>query len=147
MQGLTVGQAGWLLALLLAWAGLLFGGFAFGRPNAERTRRMPAWTRMASSTALVLAGWSWVASSREGGAASFSLLVAAGMTLGFVGDLFLAGWLSGRRSMPGGMAAFGLGHTAYIVAFLRFGDQNGLNAPALRWPAWGAWLLIGVLGW
>src|SRR5262249_27927511 len=52
-------ERAWLLALFALWALLLFGGFAFGRANADRTRRMPIWTRMGSSLALVLAAWSW----------------------------------------------------------------------------------------
>lgn len=47
----------------------------------------------------------------------------------------------------GGIAAFGLGHVAYIVAFLTFGDQYNLDAPETRWGAWLVWLLIGVIGW
>ncbi len=51
-------QQFWLLTLLILWVLLLFGGFAFGKPNEERTRRMPAWTRIGSSLALVVAAWS-----------------------------------------------------------------------------------------
>lgn len=51
-------QQFWLSGLLVLWALLLFGGFAFGKPNEERTRRMPAWTRIGSSLALVVAAWS-----------------------------------------------------------------------------------------
>jgi len=136
----TRAQAAWMIILWLAWAGLLFGGFIFGRGDA---RRMPAWTRLASSLVLVIAGWSWYAFTR----AELALLVAAGMTLGFVGDLFLARWLRGPNPLLCGLSAFGLGHIFYVAAFLRFGRLVGLNRAALLWLAWGVWLLIGVIGW
>src|SRR5687768_11880196 len=47
----------WLTALLALWAALLFGGFALGKPDADHTRRMPRWTRIGSSLALVIAAW------------------------------------------------------------------------------------------
>jgi hypothetical protein len=140
-------QAAWLIALLLVWALLLVGGFALGRPNAERTRRMPAWTRIGSSLTLVVAAWSWYAVVRGGPAESFCLLVAVGMTLGWVGDLFMAGVLPLRQPVLGGIAAFGLGHVAYIAALLRLAAQAGLTAPGPLWGAWVAWLIVGGAGW
>src|SRR5262245_17581482 len=80
----------WLLALLALWAVLLCGGFAFGRPNAEGTRRMPPWTRIASSLTLVVAAWSWYAVAHDTAVGAYSLLVALGMSLGCLGDIFLA---------------------------------------------------------
>jgi hypothetical protein len=140
----------WLLGLLMLWAAFLFGGFVFGRPDATRIRRMPAWTRMASSLTLVVAGWGWYGLSRAGPAGGFALLVAAGMTLGFLGDLFMARLLPVPQPVLGGIGSFGLGHVAYISAILLF-QKTGVaslpSAPALRWAAWIAWLLVGLLGW
>ena len=104
---------------------------------------MPTWTRMASSAVLVVAGWSWF--MINGG--TFSLLLALGMTLGFVGDLWLAGVLPFGRSIIGGIVAFGIGHIFYISAILTFGNQQGLNEPGTRWGATAIWLLIGLVGW
>ncbi len=140
-------QSLWLTGLLLAWAALLFGGFVFGKADAERTRRMPVWTRLASSAVLVVAGWSWFWVTRDRAANSFALLIAAGMTLGFVGDLFMARLLPVPQYILGGIGAFGLGHIVYIVAFLRLGDQAGLAAAGPRWLGWIAWLLVGLIGW
>ncbi len=138
----------WLWALLALWAGLLFGGFAFGKPDAKRTRRMPTWTRLLSSAVLVLAGWSWFALARASSNARFVLLIASGISLGFLGDLFMADLLLPSEShVLKGMAAFGLGHVAYIAGLLRFGYQNGLAAPGPRWGAWLGWLLVGAAGW
>lgn len=151
---MTVGAANsgprlWFLVLFAAWAVLLLGGFVFGTLNADETRRMPTWTRMASSLVLVLAGWSYFALERSGPAGLFSLLVAAGMSLGCLGDFFMAGLIAGEREAAtlGGMASFGLGHVAYIAACVLFSNAVGLHASAARWGSWVAWILIGVVGW
>ena len=136
-----------LTGLLLAWAALLFGGFVFGKADAERTRRMPVWTRLASSAVLVVAGWSWFGITRDRAANSFALLIATGMTLGFVGDLFMARLLPIPQYILGGIGAFGLGHIVYIAALLRLGNQAGWAAAGPRWLAWIAWLLVGLIGW
>ncbi|HEU5369123.1 MAG TPA: lysoplasmalogenase family protein [Ktedonobacterales bacterium] len=140
-------QQFWLLGLLILWALLLFGGFAFGKPNAERTRRMPAWTRIGSSLALVAAAWSWYLFTLGTAVSALSLCLAIGMTLGCLGDLCLAGALALPQPVLGGIAAFGLGHVAYIIGLLLFGNQQHLDAPAPRWVAWLIWLLIGLAGW
>jgi hypothetical protein len=69
------------------------------------------------------------------------------MTLGFIGDLFMADLIPVRDHVLDGIVAFGLGHIAYIIAFLTFGDQVGLNVSATRFGAWIIWFLIGVVGW
>ena len=135
-------QRTWLIALLVLWAVLLFGGF-FVRAG---DRGMPAWTRMASSATLVVAAFSWYAFSRGGPAANYALLIAIGMTFGFGGDLALAGWLPGGRNVIGGIASFGIGHVFYIVAFLRYSSAAGLD-DSRRWLALAVWLLIGLAGW
>ncbi len=135
----------WLLALLALWALLLFGGFIFGQPDAAQSQRIPTWMRMASSAVLVVAAWSWwLAGVQEPGVA---LLIAVGMSLGFLGDLFMAGLLPASPRVLWGMGAFGLGHVAYIAAFLRLANVLGLTANGPRVIAWLAWLLIGALGW
>ncbi len=137
---LSGAQQFWLIGLLILWAIFLFGGFILG----EGERRMPTWARMASSAVLVVAAWSWFVVN-DGD--SFSLLLALGMTLGFVGDLWLAGVLGDGRSIIGGIVAFGIGHIFYISAILIFGNEHGLNAPGVRWGATAVWLLIGLVGW
>ena len=138
-------QRYWLIGLLLLWAVLLFGGFIFGSAG-EASRRMPTWTRMASSATLVVAAFSWYAFSRGTPAGGYAMLIAIGMTFGFLGDLALAGLLPGGRNVIGGIAAFGIGHIFYIAAFLRYSNQAGLDDPR-RWIALAVWLLIGLVGW
>lgn len=137
----------WLLALLALWVALLFGGFVFGKLNAEGTRRMPAWTRIASSLTLVVTAWSWYAFTRDSAVSIYSLLVAVGMTLGCLGDILLAELLPLKQPVLAGIAAFGLGHVAYIAAILTFANTHGFDAPGPRWGAEIAWLLVGLVAW
>ncbi len=135
-----------LLILAAVWAALLFGGFILGKRWEDGSRRMPVWTRMASSLVLVIAAWYWFVLARDGAAARFALPVAIGMTLGFVGDLFMAKLIvKSDQHVLGGMGAFGLGHVAYIIAFVGFGDA--LGATDNRLAAWIIWLIIGAVGW
>lgn len=135
----------WLLGLWLLWAAFLFGGFLFGQTDSRQ--RMPKWSRLASSAVLVIAAWSWFVVARGGAASSFALWLALGMSLGFVGDLFMAGVLPGSRSVLGGMAAFGLGHLAYIIGIWQFSSQLGLTNGAARWGSLLIWWLLGAVGW
>ena len=139
-------QRYWLIGLLILWALLLFGGFIFGNA-AEASRRMPTWTRMASSATLVVAAFSWYAFTRYSPAGSYALLIAFGMTFGFIGDLALAGFLPGGRNVIVGIISFGIGHIFYITAMLRFATATGLTATGPRWGALGVWLLVGFVGW
>ncbi len=131
--------------LAVVWAALLVGGFVLGRPQAGRAGRMPTWTRMASSLTLVVAAW--MALTGTGAGNRFAWLIALGMTLGFVGDLCMARLLPVSPHVLWGMAAFGLGHVAYIAALVGFGNAAGLNATGPRMVAWLVWLAIGAAAW
>ncbi len=147
IHALSLPQRAWLIGLALVWAALLFGGLLRRNPRPGQSGRMPLLTRILSSLTLVIAGWSWALFSREGGAAGYAAGLAAGMTFGYVGDLLMARLLPLRAYVLAGMAAFGLGHVAYITAGLRLGTSHGLDAVGPRFIAWAAWLLIGVAGW
>ena len=134
-----------MIGLLVLWGMFLFGGFVFG--SSSETHRMPTWTRMASSMTLVVAGWSWVVLSWEGGIRPFPITIALGMTFGLLGDLILADLMPGGRSVPAGILSFGTGHILYIIGILQFGNQQSLNAGGPRWGALAIWLLIGAVGW
>ena len=138
-------QQALLLGLLVLWAIFLFGGFLFGKRNAEGTRRMPTYAH--ASLTLVVAAWFWYAFTRETSVSGYALLIAVGMTLGFLGDLFLAPVFPIAQPVLAGIAAFGLGHVAYLVALVTFANARGLNAPGPRWIALAIWLLIGAAGW
>jgi len=101
--------------LVVVWAGLLFGGWLRGK-DPQRYRRMPVWTRMASSAVLVLLGWYGFLLAPGGDVAIYARLIAIGMSLGFAGDLLMAGLLPAPSRVLGGIVAFGFGHAAYIAA-------------------------------
>jgi hypothetical protein len=137
----------WLAALLALWAALLFGGFALGRPHAENPHRMPRSARIGSSLALVAAAWSWTAFTRETPVSPYALPIAVGMTLGFVGDLFMAKLLPLHQYVFGGIVAFGLGHVVYIGGISTLAALAGLDSPAPRLAALIVWLCIGLVSW
>lgn len=139
-------QRYWLIGLLILWAVLLFGGFIFNSP-VEATRRMPTWTRMASSGTLVVAAVSWYLFTRNTPAAGYALLVAVGMAFGFMGDLLLAGVLPGGSRFIPGLISFAIGHVFYITAMLRFASATGLTSAGPRWGSLVVWLIIAVAGW
>ncbi len=129
MSNTTLSQI--LFCLWIIWAVFLFGGGLIGKPDAARTRRMPRWTRMASSLVLVIAAWSYALLYRERVYADAAALIAVGMTFCFIGDLFMAQLiLRDDRHILGGIGAFGLGHMAYIAAFLRLLSHS---QPLLDW--------------
>ncbi len=137
----------WLGALLLLWAALLFGGFAFGSAEVEGGERIPTPARVGSSLVLVVAAWSWFAFTFGTPYRNYCLLIAVGMTFGFAGDLFMAGLIPVGDRVPGGMASFGCGHVAYLAAMIHLGRQMRLPTSAARMLAWLAWLIVGVVGW
>lgn len=137
------------LGLLAIWTVLLLGGLVFGQPGPDRRNRLPRPLRMALSvTLLLLALLFWTQGTAGTRLAGFGLLLAVGMALGLLGDLFMAGLLVPK---PGnvifGMLAFGLGHVAYIVAFVQVANAIGLHS-GLVW-AWslGLCLLLGLALW
>src|SRR5689334_8494636 len=93
----------WLLALLVAWAALPLGSVVASFLSRQR---MATGLHLTSSLALVVAAWSWYLVARASPAvALFALLVALGMTLGFVGDLLLAVALPVGQGFLAGMGA------------------------------------------
>lgn len=134
--------AEWIFLLLALWAALLFWGFIYGDEWPERARKMPRWTRMASSFTLVVFGWAvWLVSGQH----ALVLPFAIGMTLGFVGDLFMAHIIPVKDNVLGGMGSFGLGHIAYIVGLVGFGQTLNLTVP--HWGALIFWWVVAVVIW
>lgn len=135
------------IALLILWACFLFGGFIFGKPNPEQTRRMPAWTRMASSFTLVIAGWLWMLAVRDTPYQNLALFFTIGMTLGWIGDLFMAQLIPLGNHVLGGMASFGLGHLAYIAGLIDASNTFALSDNSIRCGALLTWLIIAPILW
>ncbi|MCB0076392.1 MAG: hypothetical protein KDD73_03140 [Anaerolineales bacterium] len=137
----------WLLEAL--WAALLFGGFLFGKPHDDAAYRMPTATRMASSLVLVVASAvaAWLAHRAPAPLASAMTGVALGMTLGFIGDLALAGWLGRASSTLTGMAAFGGGHLCYIAALWHVAQPLALGNATAWIASFVIWAVVAVVGW
>lgn len=136
-----------LLAFYVVWAALLFGGFVLGRPAPDGRQRMPTWTRMASSATLALIAWLEVYLTRSSPLGGYALFIAIGMSLGLLGDLVLAEIIPPPQHVLWGMAAFGLGHIAYLAAIIGLAREFGLDAPAPLFGMLALWLVIGLAGW
>ncbi len=151
----TVGAApplgGASLVVWLVWAALLGGGLIAGNLPIDNPGSWSEYGRLGSSVVLVVAGWLFYASGRGTAASGYLLLIALGMTLGAVGDFFMAGRLQTMIRLPnpalGGIAAFGLGHVAYIAACLLAHRRAGLRSLPVKWGAIVLWLLIGLIAW
>jgi hypothetical protein len=86
--------------------------------------------------------------TRELPVAGYALLIALGISFGFLGDVCLAGVLPIlSQPVAAGILAFGLGHIAYLLAIFRVGNQFGLNAPLPRFGMLGGWIALGLAGW
>jgi hypothetical protein len=129
-----------MIVLWLAWAAMLFGGFAFGKLNHEETHRIPTPLRMGSSAALMIAAWVYFFTDQE----ALRFWLAVGMSLGFLGDLFMAGLIvKGEMRVLGGMGSFGVGHIGYIIGLLGYSS----HFTGERWLALGIWWLLAVVLW
>jgi uncharacterized membrane protein YhhN len=103
--------------LLGAWAGVLIAAFAFGKYNLNRTRHDVRPLLMATSALLVvMAALFWLGGARGGRAEPYSLLIAFGMAVSFLGDLLMAEYIPSPNRVVFGGAAFVLAHMLYIFA-------------------------------
>lgn len=132
---------------MIPWALLLFGGFLLGKPTKKNPHRMSAWTRLGSSGVLALAAWLWFGLSLNSPVRGYALLIALGMSLGFLGDLFMAKIIHVPNRVLAGMASFGLGHVLYIAALLGLGTSVMGIDKSLLWGSLLAFWLIAAAGW
>ncbi len=138
------------IALWFTWAALLAAAMVLGNQSGGHGGAAATWARMGSSLVLVATGWFAFALFRSTDAGRFALLIALGMTLGAIGDFFNAGLLDFvplSNPVLGGMAAFALGHVAYIAGCLDLGRRASLNALTARLAVLAVWQLVGVAGW
>jgi len=136
-----------VLGLLILWAGLLFGGFFVGRYPQNKEHRIPRPARIGSSLALVFVAWAWwliVADRWAYG--PLALLTAGGMTLSFVGDVFMARLIPTRHYVLGGIAFFSLAHISYAMGFLSFAGTYFVIDGAFWLPSL-VMLAVGALSW
>ncbi len=142
--------------LLVVWAILLCGGLLFGKSPAQH-QLMPTWIWMTSSAVLALLAWYGYLLARLGtDTAGYAIGIAGGITMGLLGDLFLARQPAPiRRSryapqtrealmsnrMLVGLSAFALSNLLYIGAIAQYGDGFG----GMRWLVLVLWLVFGTL--
>ena len=123
------------------WGAAITAGFALGEPTEPGGSKLPHSVALGTSGLLTVIAWGWRQAVGKGPAADYATHIATGMTLGAVGDVLMP------MSVPGGMAAFALGHVAYVRGLLRLHRQQGLSSRAARYGAWGGWLGAAVVGW
>jgi uncharacterized membrane protein YhhN len=108
-------------------------------------------SHLGSSVFLVVAGWIWVLGYSRSATAATAALFAAGMTAGAIGDFFNAGVLQDFVRLPdpvlGGMAAFALGHIAYIWACVRVARGNQFHSRTRRIAGVGFWEVFAIVAW
>jgi len=142
---------GLLRVLWCVWAVLLLGGFVSGLlgNSTDSRQHIPTIGRMGSSAALVAAGAVWWYVLRHRQAGTFAALIAVGMTLGLIGDLFNAHLLPGifPNDLMGGIVAFGIGHVAYVLGCVLLARRAKLPMSGMFWSAVAAWQLIAAVGW
>lgn len=143
-------HAAGFVALWFVWLAMLAGAMISGNLLDRHGAALPTALRMGSSVVLVItAWWAWTL-WREAAVGRFARLIAIGMTLGTIGDFFNAGLLN-FIPLPdpvlGGIAAFGLGHIAYIAGCVWLAKRTGLtNRTAMLIGILG-WQLFGLIGW
>jgi uncharacterized membrane protein YhhN len=142
-------------ALWIVWAILLFGGTLLSESpvaaDAQARDSILLIAHLGSSCVLVMAAWLWRLGNSRSAASGTIALIALGMTLGAVGDFFNANLLQSWVKLPdpvlGGIAAFALGHLAYITACLKSARRFGFRSATRRWIAIGFWQAVGLAGW
>ena len=145
-RNLTPGYVG----LWIVWAALLAAAIVLGNVQGSHAGWWPTAARMGSSVVLVVTGWwTWIV-VRSAAVGPFALAVAIGMTLGAIGDFFNAGLLNFvplPSPVLGGIAAFGVGHIAYIAGCVWLARRARLTARAPLVIAIVGWQLVGVVAW
>jgi uncharacterized membrane protein YhhN len=145
-----------VVGIWMLWAGLLLGGTLLSESVRSGTialgkNQFLLVSHLGSSTLLVAAGWIWFLGFNRSPAAGTCGLFAAGMTLGAIGDCFNGGVLQKLIPLPdpvlGGIAAFALGHIAYITACVRVARQCGFHSRGKRLAAIFFWQVFGIVAW
>ncbi len=168
--GTVVGRMGLLnlatvrrfvFGIWMLWAVLLFGGTLLSELGADGASKralngaskdaITLVSHLGSSVLLVAAGWVWFLGFGRSAAAGTVALFAAGMTLGAIGDFFNAGVLQDLIKLPdpvlGGMAAFALGHVAYIAGCVRVSREGDFRSRGRWLAAIGFWQAVGTVAW
>jgi uncharacterized membrane protein YhhN len=142
--------AAWFVGLWVAWAILLATAMLLGSLGPGHGSPLATAARMGSSVVLVVSAWLAYGLWRSLPVGRFALCIALGMTLGAIGDFFNAGLLNFvplSNPVLGGIAAFGLGHVAYITGAIDLARRAGILNPRTIVGAVLAWQIVGLVGW
>jgi uncharacterized membrane protein YhhN len=138
------------VVLWLVWLAMLAGAMISGNVLDRHGAPLPTALRMGSSVVLVVVGWWGWSLWRQTAAGRFALLIAIGMTLGTIGDFFnadLLNFIPIRPPVLGGIAAFGLGHIAYIAGCIYLARRSGLTNRTAFIIGIVGWQILGLIGW
>jgi len=138
------------IVLWVLWLAALAGAMISGNVLDRHGAPLPTALRMGSSLVLVATGW-WAWSLwRHAAVGRFAFWIALGMTLGTIGDFFnadLLPFIPIRPPVLGGIAAFGLGHIAYITGCIGLARKTGLTSKGAMLIGILGWQLFGLVGW
>ncbi|HLY25457.1 MAG TPA: lysoplasmalogenase [Aggregatilineales bacterium] len=136
----------WLIVLVIAL--LNIGSFFLGPFDPQRAGRIKKIAQLPQSALLVLfAAIVALNSASDGNFATLAVLVLCGMLVGFVGDLFMANVFHQKDHVLFGMAAFGIGHLCYVLAFREIAVRFGLSDPSYYVLPEIVLCLLGVVLW
>jgi uncharacterized membrane protein YhhN len=145
-----------LTGIWFLWALFLLGGTLLSESVRSGTiaslkDQILLVSHLGSSALLVTAAWIGFLGYSRSLAAGTVALLAAGMTLGAIGDFFNGGVLQDLIPLPdpvlGGIAAFALGHIAYITACVRVARQQEFHSSGKRLAAIVFWQVFGIVTW
>ncbi|MBY0588075.1 lysoplasmalogenase [bacterium] len=137
------------LPLWVMWGGLLFGGMVLAGYSRFDSDPFLKATRLASSLVLVMTGFVVLSGNRFPRAVWPLLMLALGMTLGFLGDISNSGLLitDPKSATMGGIATFAVGHVLYMAACLWICRHQRLGSAPVWIGSMIFWQCAGLLGW
>ena len=134
--------------LLFGVIGLLAVGFLRHPYDRVRLGRLPKrWELPQTPLLIALAAIVWLAGARGTALESLAILILIGVSLGFVGDLFMADVFHQKDTVLYGMLAFAAGHVAYMFGFREIAITFGLRVTASYVLALGVMWIAGALVW
>jgi hypothetical protein len=145
---MTLGERLWV-PLLVMWGGLLFGGMVLAGYERFDSDPFLKATRLASSLLLVMTGFVILSSARTTRPVWPLLLIALGMTFGFLGDISNSGLVirDPKQATMGGIITFAIGHLFYMGACLWIRKHQHIHGRGAWIGSMVIWQVMGLLGW
>jgi len=90
---------------------------ALGKPNADRTRRLPFWAKLVMLIVVAaIAGIEWLVLATGTQAESYARWIFLGLVVGGIGDMVLFEEFNIKDALIYGMGIFAVGHILYLLA-------------------------------